>query len=94
MTNWCPVNKREWYNIIIVYTQVSGIAHSAVSFSSVVTSLNNKGCNKIYFSANISTFHNFDLVLDNLFCARFKYKSLKYGLIKYHACISFTVTCK
>ena len=31
-------------------------------------------------------------VLGNLFFARYRYKSLKYGLLKYTACISFTVT--
>ena len=48
----------------------------------------------VYFSANVSTFHIADLVLGNLFCGRYKYKSLKYGLIKYPACISYTVTGK
>ena len=33
-------------------------------------------------------------MLGNLFCIRYKYTSLKYGLIKYPACISFTVTGK
>ena len=74
--------------------QVSGIADSAVSLLGVVTSLNNKESSKIYFSANVSTFCIADLLLGNLFCARYKYKSLKYGLIKYPACIFFTVTGK
>ena len=70
------------------------IANSAVYFSGVVISLNNNESNTIYISANISTFHIADLVLDNLFCVRYKYISLKYGLIQYPACISFTVTGK
>ena len=56
--------------------QVSGIAKSAFSFLGVVTSLNNKECNKIYFSANVSTFFIADLVLGIFFCARYKYKSV------------------
>ena len=63
-------------------------------FLGVVTSLNNKESNNIYFSANVFTFCIADLVLGNLFCARYKYKSLKYELIKYPACIYFTVTGK
>ena len=47
-----------------------------------VNSLNNKESSKIYFSASVSTFHIAVLVLGNLFHARYKYKSLKYGLIK------------
>ena len=80
--------------MIILLAQVSGIANSAVSFLGMVTSLNNMESNKIHFSANMSTFHIADLVLGNLFFATYKYKSLKCWLIKYPACISFTVTGK
>ena len=61
MTPWCPLNKLEWYNIITLLAKVSGVANSAFFFSGVVTSLNNKESNKIYFSANVSTFHMADL---------------------------------
>ena len=84
-TNW---------NVIILLAHVSGIANSAVAFSGVITSLNNKNSNRIYFLPNVSIFHIANLVIGNLFCASYKYKSLKYGLIKYPACISFTVTGK
>ena len=45
MTPWCPVNKLEWYKVIILSAHVSGIANNAVSFLGVVTSLNNKESN-------------------------------------------------
>ena len=48
----------------------------------------------MYFSANVSIFYNADLVLGNLFCTRYKYKSLTYGLIQYPACFPFTVSGK
>ena len=48
----------------------------------------------IHIFANVSTFYIADLMLGNLFCARYKYKPLKYGLSKYPAYITFTVTCK
>ena len=78
----------------ILLEHVSGIANSLVCFSGLVASLNNKEPNNIYFTANISTFHIADLLLGNLFCVRYKYKSLKYELIKYPTCISFTSTGK
>ena len=59
------MNKLEWYNVIILSAQVSGIANSIVSFLGVVTSLNNKEFSKIYFSASISTFHIAVLMLGN-----------------------------
>ena len=73
---------------------VSGIANNAVSFLGDVTSLNNKKSNNVYIFANVSTFWIADLVSGNLFCARYKYNSLNYGLIKYPTCIPFTVTGK
>ena len=48
----------------------------------------------VCLSANVCTFHIADLVLGSLYCARYKYMFLKYGLIKYPACISFTATGK
>ena len=47
MTPWCPVSKLKWYTVIILLAQVSGIANSVVSFSGVVTSLNNKKFNNV-----------------------------------------------
>ena len=46
----------------------------------------------MYLSANVSTLCIALLELGNLFCARYRYKSLKYGLFKYPAHISFIVT--
>ena len=43
------VNKLEWYNIIILLAQVSHIVNNSFSFSGMVTSLNNKESNKMYF---------------------------------------------
>ena len=39
-----------------IHVHISGIANNAVSFSGVVTILNNKESSKIYFSANVATF--------------------------------------
>ena len=61
-------------------------------FGCIYISLKSNESNNIYFSANVSNFCITDLVLGNLFCARYQYKSLKYGLIKFSACISFMVT--
>ena len=63
-------------------------------FFGVVTNLNNNESSNIYFSASVSTLQIAVFVLGNLFWAKHWYKSLKYGLIKYPACISFTVTGK
>ena len=41
ITPWCPVNKLEWYSVIILSAHISGMANSAVSFFDVVTSLDN-----------------------------------------------------
>ena len=77
-----------------LYAHISGIANSADSFSGVVTNLNNNESSKMYFSANISTLQIAFFVLGNLFWARYRYKSLKYGLLRYPVCISFTDTDK
>ena len=45
----------------------SGMANSAVSFSGVVTILNNNESSNIYLSANISTLQIAVFVLSNLF---------------------------
>ena len=79
ITPWCPADKLEWYKIIILLTHISGIASNAVSFSGIITNLNSNESNSVYLCANISTFCIADLVLSSLFCARYKYKSLKYG---------------
>ena len=46
----------------------SGTASTAVSFSGVI--LNTSECNKMYCSANVSTFLNIDLKVGSLFCAK------------------------
>ena len=49
ITPWCPVNKLEWYVITGMLLQVSGIANSTVSFSGVVSSLNNNEFSNLMF---------------------------------------------
>ena len=90
ITPWCPVNRLELYKVIILSAHVSGIGNNFVSFLGVITSVNNKESNNMYFYANVSTF----TIADVVFCARYKYKSLKYRLINYPAYISFTVAGK
>ena len=58
----------------------------------LVFNLNNNESSNIYLSANVSTLCIVLLELGNLFCARYRCKSLKYGPFKYPACISFIVT--
>ena len=66
-----------WHNAMILSTHILGIANNTVSLSGVVTSLNNKESNRTKFSANISTFFLADLLLDNLFWDKNRYRSLK-----------------
>ena len=75
MTPWCPENKLEWYRFIILTAHTSGTARTAVSFSGII--LNNGESNKLYHSANASTFLIAALELGNLFCAKYRYMSLK-----------------
>ena len=65
MTPWCPANELEWYVIIILSVHVSGTARTAVSFSGVI--LNNRESNRMYLSANVSTFLIAALEVGNLF---------------------------
>ena len=46
---------------------ISGIANNAISFSGVVTIINNKESNKIYLSPNFPTFQIADFILGDLF---------------------------
>ena len=77
---------------MILSAHVSGIANNAVSFSGIVISLNSSESNKTYLSAGASILHIALFELGYLFCAKYKYVSLKYGLFKYPNCISFMVT--
>ena len=45
----------------------NSMANSVVSFSGVVTNLNNNQSNNIYFSANVSTLQIAVFILGNLF---------------------------
>ena len=72
MTPWCPANRLEWYSVIILSMHISGIASNAVSFSGVVTILDNNESNSIYFSAKIPTFWIAVLLLGTLFWARYR----------------------
>ena len=77
---------------MILSAHISGIANNAVSFCGIVISLNSNESNKIYLSTSASTLHIALFELDNLFCAKYRYISLKYGIFKYPTCISFIVT--
>ena len=92
ITPWCPTEGLDWWSVIILSMHISGIANNAVSFSGVVVSLNNNESNNIHLFASTSTLHIALLELCNLFCVKYKYKSLKYELFRYHACISLFVT--
>ena len=50
----CPANKLEWYRVMNLLTHVAGTAWIAISFSGVI--LNNSEWNRMYLSANVSTF--------------------------------------
>ena len=62
---------------------ISGIAITAVSFSYGI--LNSNESNKTYFSAKVSNFLIATLEDGSLFCDRYKYKFLEYGLHRYPA---------
>ena len=70
ITPWCPVNKLEWYKVIILSVHISGTARTAVSFSGVI--LNNSESNRMYLSAHISTFLIAVLEVGNLFCDKYR----------------------
>ena len=70
MTPWCPVNKLEWYQVIILSAHVSGTARTAVSFSGKI--LNNSESNRMYLSANVSIFLIAALEVGNFFCAKYR----------------------
>ena len=70
MTPWCPANKLEWYKVIILSVHVSRTARTAVSFSGVL--LNNSESNRMYLSANDSTFLIATLEVVNLFCDKYR----------------------
>ena len=55
---------------MILSVHVSRTARTAVSFSGVI--LNNREANRMYLSANDSTFLIAVLEVDNLFCDKYK----------------------
>ena len=55
---------------MILSAQVSGTARTAVSFFGVI--LNNRESNRIYLSANVSTFLIADLEVGNLLCDKYR----------------------
>ena len=61
--------------VMILSTQVSGTARTAVSFSGVI--LYNRESNRMYFSASASILLIATLEKDSLFCDRYQYISLK-----------------
>ena len=70
MTPWCPANRLEWSRVMISSVQLSGTARTADSLSGVI--LNNRESNRIYLSANISTFLIAALEVGNLFCDKYR----------------------
>ena len=64
ITPWCPANKLELCRVMILSVHVSQIARTAVSSSGVI--LDNSESNRMYLSANISTFLIATLEVGNL----------------------------
>ena len=77
MTPLCPAKRLIWHNVMILSTYISGTVNSAVSFSGIVTNLNNSESNKINLSSKVSTLHMALHLLGNLFWAKDRYRSLK-----------------
>ena len=70
----------EWFNVIILSTQLTDIAKAADSFPGVALSLNNNESSNKYLSVIVSVLLIATLWDGNLLCAKYKYTSLKYGL--------------
>ena len=62
---WFPANKLEWYKVIILLT-----ASTAVSFAGLI--LNNSESNRMYHSANVSTFLIAAFEVGSLFYAKYR----------------------
>ena len=60
-------------------------------FSGVIS---NSESSRMHFSASVSILLIADLEEGSLFCDRYRYRSLKYELCKYPACISLISTGK
>ena len=74
ITPECPVNKLEWYSIIILSMHGSGTARTTVSFFRLT--LNTSESNRIYFSTSASTLLIAIMEEGSLFCDKYKYRSL------------------
>ena len=61
---------------MILSMHISGTARAAVSFSGVI--LNYSESNRVYLSANVSTFLIAALEVGNLFCDKYREMSLKW----------------
>ena len=68
------------------------LPRTAVSFSGLI--LNSNESNRIYFSASVSTLLIAILEEGSLLYDKYKYRSLKYELCKYPACVSLILTGK
>ena len=66
--------------VIILSAHVSGTAKTVVSFSHDI--LNNNESNITYLFASVSIFLIASLEEGSLYCDKYKYRSLKYGLHK------------
>ena len=72
MTPWCCPKILEWYNVMILSTQCSGIAKTAYSFLDIVVILNNNESSNKYLSANVSVLLLAALEYGILFYAKYK----------------------
>ena len=70
MTTWSPANKLEWYKVIKFVGTHLWNCKTAVSFLGVI--LNKSESNRMYHSANISTFLIAALEVGNLFCTKYR----------------------
>ena len=67
---------------MILSAHISGTANTTVSLSGIVTKLNNKESSTMNLSASVSTLHMGLPLPGSLFWAKYRYRSLKYGLVK------------
>ena len=67
---------------MILSAHTSGTANSTVSLSGIVTNLNSNESSKINLSAKVYTLHLALHLPGNLFSAKYKYRSLKQGLVR------------
>ena len=70
---WMSSKIPEWYKVMILSTQLSGIAKTADSILGAVLSLNSNESGNKYLSAEVSVLLTTGLEHGNLFCIKCKY---------------------